>query len=187
MTLPRAAPYWLSLALVLLTGAILYAMGRNLICPCGEVRMWAGSAPPGESSQHLMDWYTPSHLLHGFLFYGALWLTLRRAAFRWRLVIAVLVECAWEIVENSAWVIDRYRAVTVSFDYNGDSVVNSMVDIAAMVAGFYLARFLPVWVSIAIVIGFEVLTAILIRDGLALNVVMLLYPLDAILDWQQGG
>lgn len=183
----RALPVWISIAAPIVTGAILLFMGRNLICPCGTVELWAGGAPPGESSQHLFDWYTPSHLIHGFLFFAALWLVARQLSFRWRLAIAMLVECGWEIVENSAFVIERYRAVTVSLDYNGDSVVNALADIAAMVAGFYLARILPVWVSVLIVVGFEILTAFLIRDGLVLNVVMLLFPVDAILQWQQGG
>ncbi|MDF0601312.1 DUF2585 family protein [Psychromarinibacter sp. C21-152] len=183
----RATPYWISLALFLGTGVILYLMGRDLICPCGYVELWAGDAPPEQSSQHIADWYTPSHLLHGLLFYAALWLVAPRMPISWRFAIAMLVECGWELVENSAWVIERYRSVTVSFDYNGDSIVNALADIVAMVVGFALARVIPVWASVALVIGFELLTAYLIRDGLVLNVVMLLWPLDAILQWQQAG
>jgi len=100
------------------------------------------------------------------------------------LVIATIVEAAWEIMENTNAVIERYREVTISLDYYGDSVVNSMADLFAMLIGFWLARRLPIWASVAIVIGFEVLTTALIRDGLALNIVMLLYPLDIIRDWQ---
>ncbi len=183
----RILPLFVTLALAAATALALYLMGRNVICPCGYVQLWAGSAPPEESSQHLLDWYSPSHLLHGILFFAALWLVARRMPLGWRLAIAMAVECAWEIVENSAWVIERYRQVTVSFDYNGDSIVNMLADLAAMVVGFWLARVIPVWASVAIVIGFELLTAWLIRDGLALNVLMLLYPLDAVLEWQQAG
>ena len=177
-------PYWITGFIVLAAAAVLYGMGRVPICTCGYVKIWHGQTMSSENSQHLMDWYTPSHLLHGIIFYGALWLVARRMALGWRLVIATMVEAAWEILENTSAVIERYREVTISLDYFGDSVVNSVVDILGMIFGFWLARRLPVRVSVAIVVFFEILTAIVIRDGLALNVIMLLYPLDAILQWQ---
>lgn len=182
----RSLPWLLSLAIVLIGAVWLWMSGRTLICTCGRVELFAGIGHPDGSSQHLTDWYTPSHLLHGILFFAALWLVARRLPLAWRLTIAVLVETAWEMVENSTWVIERYRQVTVSKDYNGDTVINSVADIAAMVLGFGLARVLPVWASVAIVIGFELLTAWLIRDGLALNVLMLLWPVDAVREWQAG-
>ncbi|MFC3169511.1 DUF2585 domain-containing protein [Paracoccus fontiphilus] len=179
-------PYWLAALSILIAAVILLVAGRVPICECGTVKLWHGQTVSSENSQHLSDWYTPSHLLHGIIFYAVLWLVARRLSFGWRLLIATLVEAAWEIVENSDAVIERYRAVTIALDYYGDSVVNSVADILAMVAGFYLARWLPVWLSVAIVVGFEVLTIWLIRDGLALNVLMLLWPVEGVRDWQAG-
>ena len=179
-------PYFLTVAITIATLVILIGMGRVITCKCGWVDLW-GTVGTSEGSQQLFDWYTPSHLLHGFLFYAFLWLVARRIDVGWRLVIATLVECAWEIAENTNAVIERYREVTISRDYYGDSVLNSFTDILAMFVGFWLSARLPVWASVAIVIGFEVLTMIIIRDGLALNVIMLLYPLDAIRDWQAAG
>lgn len=179
-------PHALTFAIIALAAFWLWQVGRVPICTCGYVKLWHGQTMSSENSQHLMDWYTPSHLLHGLLFYGLLHLTARRLAFAWRLTLATLIEAAWEIVENSEAVIERYRSVTISLDYYGDSVVNSVADILAMIAGFFLARLLPVWASAALVIWFEVLTALVIRDGLALNILMLLWPLDAVKAWQAG-
>ena len=126
-------------------------------------------------------------MIHGLLFYAVLWLVARRVAVGWRLVIAMAVEAAWEIAENTDAVIDRYRAATIALDYYGDSVVNSLADLAAMVLGFGLARVLPVWISVGLAVGAEAVTIWLIRDGLALNVLMLLWPLEAVRAWQAGG
>ena len=178
-------PYVLTFLITVATGVTLLAMGRAGVCPCGYVDLW-GTIGTEEANQQFLDWYAPSHLLHGLLFYAALWLVLPRMAIGWRLVIATVVECGWEIVENTDAMIQRYRDTTVSADYVGDSVLNSVSDIAAMWVGFALARFVPVWVSVVVVIGFEVLTAIVIRDGLALNILMLLWPLEAVKAWQGG-
>ncbi|HEX9856778.1 MAG TPA: DUF2585 domain-containing protein [Paracoccaceae bacterium] len=185
MTRTRA-PYLITAAVILAAAVWLLWIGREPICKCGFVRLWYGQTMTSENSQHIADWYTPSHVLHGLLFYAALWLVARRLAFGWRLALATLVESAWEIVENSDAIIERYRSVTISLDYYGDSVLNSVADILAMVLGFFLARLIPVWASVALVIGFEALTIFLIRDGLALNILMLLYPLDAVKVWQGG-
>lgn len=182
-----ALPYWITAAIVVATAATLLAMGRVPICTCGYVKVWHGETMSSENSQHLMDWYTPSHLLHGLLFYWALTLVAGRMSIGWRLVIATIVECGWELLENTNAIIERYRETTISLDYFGDSVINSTFDILSMIFGFWLAQRIPVWASVAIVIGFEVLTAYVIRDGLTLNIIMLLFPLDAILVWQGAG
>jgi len=181
----KSTPYMITAMMVVITAVILLMMGRVPWCACG-IDMW-GTVRTSEGSQQLFDWYTPSHLLHGFIFYAVLWLVARRVDVGWRLVIAMLVEAAWEIAENTNAVIERYREVTISLDYFGDSVLNSVVDMLAMVLGWWLSMRLPVWASVAVVIGFEVLTMALIRDGLALNVIMLLSPLEAIKVWQAGG
>ncbi len=179
-------PYLATFMVTVATALILWGMGRVWICPCGWVDLW-GPVGSVEANMQLGDWYTPSHLLHGFLFYAGLWIVARRLSVGWRLVLATVLECAWEILENTDAVIQRYRDTTVSSDYIGDSVLNSLSDIVAMFAGFALARVLPVWASVLIVVGFEVLTAFIIRDGLALNIIMFIWPSEAILNWQTGG
>lgn len=186
MTAENRLPHLITVAIVALAAFWLWQVGRVPICECGYVKLWHGQTMSSENSQHLTDWYTPSHVMHGLLFYGLLHLTARRLSFAWRLTIATIIETAWEIVENSEAVIERYRSVTISLDYYGDSVINSVADIAAMIAGFFLARVLPVWASAALILFFEALTTWLIRDGLALNILMLLWPLDAVKAWQAG-
>ena len=177
-------PWLISLLIVAASASWLLADGRALVAPSGRILLWYNDPWGPEGSQHLLDWYSPSHLIHGLLFFAALWLVARRMPLGWRFVIAVLVECAWELVENSDAVIERYRTATVSKDYLGDTVLNSVMDVACMALGFWLAQRLPVWASVAIIVFFEALTVWLIRDGLALNVLMLLWPIDAVRDWQ---
>ena len=168
------------------TAIILYTMGQPLICKCGYVKLWHGAVISSENSQHLSDWYTPSHIIHGILFFGLFTLLFRKASLTVRLALSLALECAWEILENTDMVINRYREATISLDYFGDSVINSSADILAMVAGFFLAARLPVWASVGLIVLFEAVTTYLIRDGLALNILMLVWPLEAVKAWQGG-
>jgi len=165
--------------------AILLSMGRPPICTCGYVALWHGAIDSG-NSQHLLDWYSPSHVIHGFLFYGAGWLLLRRLPLRFRLLIAVMIEAGWELIENSPMVIDRYRTATMALGYTGDSVLNSLSDISCMMIGFAIARRLPPAATILLGITMEFVTLAVIRDNLTLNVLMLVWPVEAIRAWQAG-
>ncbi len=184
----RQQNFWfIACALVLLVQIVAeYMMGRVPICTCGYVKLFEPVVKSSGNSQHIADWYTPSHIIHGFLFFGLTHLIMRRKPLSMRLFVATLIESGWELLENSPIIINRYRAATISLDYVGDSILNSAMDAVFMVVGFFFAWRAPVVVTIAIAIFFELLTGYLIRDNLTLNVLMLVWPVEAIKTWQGG-
>ena len=190
----ESLPFWrsrsaagLALAIIAIAALIERTMGRVWMCSCGTVKFWEGNIWSNENSQQITDWYTFSHLIHGFLFYFFLWLIGRRWPIGLRLVLAVLLEASWEVLENSPIIIDRYRTSTISLGYNGDSILNSMSDITAMIVGFYAAMKLPAWLTVVLALAMELVVGYLIHDNLTLNVIMLVWPIEAIKQWQAGG
>ncbi|MCY1665630.1 DUF2585 domain-containing protein [Rhizobium sp. SL86] len=186
---PRAAGsgrFWLTVALVILLVQIIaeHWMGRLWICSCGTIKLFEPGVNTPGNSQHLADWYTPSHIIHGFLFYGLGWLVLRKASFGKRLALATFIEAAWELLENSPIIINRYRSATMAIGYEGDSILNSAMDTVFMALGFLFAARMPVWLTVTVAILFEIFTGWLIRDNLTLNVLMLVWPVEAIKTWQ---
>jgi hypothetical protein len=189
LTIPRLSlPWAIALLVIALAAGVLLWMGRIPMCKCGYIKLWHGDRADSQTSQHLTDWYTYSHVLHGIIFYWLLTVVSRGyLSVGARLVIAAMIEGAWEIFENTPFVINRYRSQTLSRDYFGDSVINSVADMLAMVVGFMLAAKLPAWITVFLVIAVELVLLWLIRDNLALNILMLLYPIEAIKQWQLAG
>jgi hypothetical protein len=169
-----------------LKGGIVLAMGRVPICNWGTIKLWTGAVTSAENSQQILDWYTFSHIIHGFIFYGLTWLIFPRAGLFLRFTLALMIEGGWEILENSPIIIDRYRAGTISLNYYGDSVINSLFDSISMMTGFMLAWRLPVWAVVGLAVVMELFVGYWVRDNLTLNIIMLIHPSDAIRTWQSG-
>src|SRR4029453_11778916 len=187
MTLTPARTTPIVAGIVLAAGLALYLMGHPLICKCGYVKLWHFDVVSAENSQHLTDWNSPSHLHHVFLLFWALWpfSPFLPLSFAMRLISAIAIEATWEVVENTDFVINHYREITISLDYYGDSVINSVSDVLVMVLGYFMAARLPVWLTVTIAIALELFVGAMIRDNLTLNVLSFVWPLDAVLDWQQ--
>jgi hypothetical protein len=173
-------------AIIVLSGLILRSQGRLWTCACGEIYLWAGDVWTAHNSQHLFDPYVFTHALHGFLFFWGLSLVAARLWPVWQLGLAIFLEAIWEVIENAEFIIDRYRTATISVGYSGDTVLNSTGDIIACGLGFWLARYLGFRLSIVVFFVTELVLLMWIRDSLLLNVIMLLYPVEAIKIWQLG-
>jgi hypothetical protein len=173
-----------AIAIVTIAAAVLVAMHRPPLCTCGRIALWGPVGPT--QSQMLADWYSFSHVVHGLIFYALLWLVTRRTPVEWRFLAALAVESAWEVVENTPMVIDRYRTATAALGYTGDTIINSLSDIAMMTLGFLAARKLPLWGAVLLLLALELVPLLAIRDNLFLNIWMLLAPADAIRDWQSA-
>ena len=174
-------------AFIALQALALLAMGLPAICKCGTIDLWHGNPSGPETSQHLTDWYTYTHVIHGFGFYLLLRLVAPRTSFALRLALAIGLEAGWEVIENTPFIMDRYRQSALARGYFGDSVVNSVFDTLATAFGFVLAWRLPVWATVALAIGAELFAGYMIRDNLTLNIIQLIHPSEAISRWQAGG
>ena len=182
----KIIPYLPVALAVVAVGVIEYAQGRLLICKCGYVKLWEGVVNSAENSQHIADWYSLSHIIHGFIFFGLTWLLIHKWSLANRLLAATLIEGGWELLENSSFIINRYREGTISLDYFGDSIINSTSDIGFMIIGFFIASKLSWKITVAAAVAMELLALYVIRDNLTLNIIMLLHPLEAIKNWQAG-
>ena len=174
----------LAVTIVVAQALILYWLGRHPICACGFVKLWEPNAFGPGNSQHLSDWYTPSHIIHGFIFYFFAWVIFRRATIAWRFAFAVFLEAAWEVVENTPLVIEYYRNNTASLGYVGDSIINSVMDVVWAALGFLVAWRAPVLVTVVLALAMEALAAYVIRDNLTLNILMFIYPFESVKAWQ---
>jgi hypothetical protein len=186
-TLARKTWLLASVAVAAAAAFVLRAQGRLWLCDCGRVRAWVGDAWSAETSQQLFDPYTFTHVLHGLAFCGLLALLLPRVRWRWRFVLAVSAEALWEVIENTDFVIRRYREATAALGYTGDTVVNSLGDMAACAVGFLVARKLGWLRSVLLFAATEIFLLFWIRDCLVLNIILLLYPSERLRAWQQAG
>jgi len=178
----------ISVSIIVVAAILERLLGHIWICECGAIKLWYFITGTSENSQHITDWYSYSHIIHGFVFYWLLTLipATRKLPMGTRFLIALGVEAAWEVFENTDLVINRYRTATISLDYYGDSIINSISDILYTVLSFWAAWKFPVWSIVAAMIAFELVALHAIRDNLLLNIIMLIYPVPFILEWQSG-
>ena len=174
------------LLIVIAAVMILQFQGRVWWCQAGDYTLWSWNIWSTHNSQHIIDPYSFTHVLHGVLEFWLIGLVFRRMPLAWRLALAVFIESSWEVAENSAAVIERYRSATISLDYFGDSIINSVADIACCSLGFLIAYKLRFWRSLALFVITEILLIVYIRDSLIINIIMLLFPIEAIRSWQMG-
>jgi hypothetical protein len=177
----------IALGLLVVQAFVEHAIGRVTICTCGYVKLWEGDVNSSGNSQHLTDWYSFSHLIHGFGFYLLFWLVGRRWPVGLRFLAALTLEISWELIENSSFIIDRYRAETISLNYYGDSIINSVSDTLMATTGFWLAYYLPVTAIVLLTLAMEIGVGYAIRDNLTLNIIMLIHPVAWIKAWQSAG
>ena len=163
---------------------LLRAQGRLLLCACGQFEIWTSDTCSSNNSQQLFDPYSFTHVLHGFLFFYLVMLVFRRLSRGWQVVLTLALEAAWEVFENSSFVIDRYRTATAALGYQGDTVVNSIGDLACALIGFLIARQVGVRNSLILFVLFELILVLWIHDSLLLQILMLVWPIEAIKAWQ---
>lgn len=177
----------IAIGIAAVAALILASQGRVLWCQAGDYVPWSFDIWSTHNSQHLLDPYSFTHMLHGVAEFWILFVLFGKVPVRWRLLIAVGIEACWEIAENSSFVIERYRAATISHDYFGDSILNSMSDIVFCATGFVIASKIRFWRSLILFIATETILVLTIHDSLLINILMLLYPIDAVKHWQMGG
>lgn len=188
---PANVTWAMAAALLGIQIAVLHAYGQPLLAASGRIMLWVNDPFSPDTSQQLADWYSFSHIIHGFIFFGLLKLAAPRLGIGTRLLIAMCVEVGWELTENSPAVIRHYREQALAAGYMGDSIINSLSDTLMMCTGFFIASRLRARYVVALAVGFEIFTASMIRDNLTLNVINLTAPahwgpIRAIHDWQAG-
>lgn len=182
---------WSTILVCAFVASVELYSGRSLLGPDGKFGWWDGDVWSSENSQRVADAYSFSHIIHGMLFYAILWFIARklpgRFPLKYRFLIALIIEAGWELLENSPLIINRYREATISLGYVGDSVLNSTCDVLMVAIGFLIARFSKIWISIVLIIAFELGCLFWVRDNLTLNVIMLVHPIESIKTWQSVG
>jgi hypothetical protein len=184
--LPTQTVILIAVLLLILQTTVLSLMGQPLLAAAAPFKLWAGNPLGPDNSQQLSDWYSFSHIVHGFIFYGLLRLIAPRLPFAARLLLAMGVEIGWEIIENSPAVIEAYRTQALAAGYRGDSVVNSLSDTAMMALGFFIALRLPWWLTVLLALALELLAGLAIRDNLTFNILNFLISWPALEHWQQA-